>query len=99
MKRNKVTSQKAEIGERMIQISVRFWTNSIVKGKGRVIPKHAWTGGMVRMEANAAHGIKPKKPIAFHSLMDLTAAIEKVLIAQGVVLHPSDRTAKYTTIR
>jgi hypothetical protein len=95
MKTRKANSNKADIGERMIQVSIRFWTNNIAKGKGRIVPGHAWSGGMVRMETNAAHGIKPKSPMPFHSMMDLSATMEKVLIAHGIVLHPSSRTLKY----
>jgi len=89
------SSPKAAIGERMIQVNVRLWTNNIAKGKGKVIPKHAWTSGVVRLESNAPHGISPKNPVPFHTLMDLPAVIEKVLIAHGITLHPSRRTKKY----
>jgi hypothetical protein len=88
--------EKAEVGERMIQISIRFWTNKIANGKGRIVPKHAWSSGMVRMEANATHGIKPKKPTPFHSLMDINSAIEKVLVEHGIVLHSSRNARKYS---
>lgn len=95
MPKTNASSQKAAIGERMIQVNVRLWTNNIAKKKGRIIPKHAWSSGVVRLESNSPHSIKPKSPVPFHSLMDLPSIIEKVLIAQGIILHPSPRTTKY----
>lgn len=87
--------QDANLGERMIEVRLRFWTNSIANGKGRIRPKHAWSGGVVRMERNASHGIKPKNPKPFHSLLDVGAAIEKVLIQHEIRLHPGRRMRKY----
>jgi hypothetical protein len=92
-KRN--AEQKAKHGEKMIEIKVRFWTNGIANGDGKVIPKHAWTSGVVRMERNDSHGIVPQSPTPFHSLMDLNAVMERVLQKHGVVLHPSLRMQKY----
>lgn len=86
---------KAAHGERMIEVKVRFWTNGLVEGKGYVLPKHAWASGAVRMERNESHGIIPKKPIIFNSLMEIPAKIEKVLIDHGIVLHGSDKMDKY----
>ena len=88
-------AQKAEQGERMIEIKVRFWTNSIASRKGYIIPKHAWASGVVRMEKNKAHGIEPKKPALFHSLMDIPAVMEKVLINHEIVLYPTRKMRKY----
>jgi hypothetical protein len=88
-------SQQAAAGERMIQVNVRLWTSNIAKGEGNVIPKHAWTSGVVRMETNTTHGIKPRNPVPFHTLMNLSAVIERVLIAHGIVLHLSPRAKKY----
>jgi hypothetical protein len=79
----------------MIEIKLRFWTNGIARGKGYVAPKQAWSGGVVRIERNDTHGIKPGKPLPFHSLLDVGAVIEKVLIAQGIALQPSKKMKKY----
>jgi len=87
----------ASHGERMIEVKLRFWTNGIARGDGRVRPKHAWSGGVVRMERNETHGIKPKSPKPFHSLLDVGAAIEKVLIQHGIHLHPGSRMRKYVS--
>ena len=88
---------KAAANQRMIEVKLRFWTNGLAKGKGYVIPKWASSSGVVRIERNDTHGIKPGKPIPFHSLLDVGSVIEKVLIAQGVVLRPSKRMKKYVT--
>src|SRR5262245_59769349 len=87
--------RKAEHGERMIEIKVRFWTNDLGGPRGTVRQKHAWASGVVRAEANRTLGISPRKPRPFHSLMDLSAVIEKVLIDHGIVLHRNRRMRKY----
>jgi hypothetical protein len=88
---------KAAANERMIEIKLRFWTNGLVKRRGYVVPKWAWSSGMVGIERNETHGIKPGKTLPFHSLLDVGSAIEKVLIREGVVLRPSKRARKYLT--
>jgi hypothetical protein len=93
-----VESREAKHGEKMIEIKLRFWTDDIAE-QGKVIPKHAWTAGVVRMEANRSHGISPRHPVPFHSLLDVGAIIEKVLIEHGVVLHPSPKMRKYVKDR
>ena len=85
----------AKHGEKMIQISVRFWTDGIANVKGEIIQKHAWSHGVVNLETNHAHNIRPNSPIPFNSLMELPTAVEKVLIRQNIVLHSSSRMAKY----
>jgi hypothetical protein len=91
-----IEERDAAYGERMIELHISFWTNDIVPGKGRIRPKHGWTSGDVRIEKNKAHGIPAgTEPVIFHSLMDLPAAIGKVLTANGIKLHPSGRDRKY----
>lgn len=85
----------ADRGERMIEVKLRFWTNDIAEGDGKVRPKHAWSSGVVRMERNQTHGIKPKNPRPFHSLLDVGAVIERVLVQHGIQLHPSRQMKKY----
>lgn len=94
-KQDTAASLEAKQGEKMIEVKLRFWTNDISAQPGKVIPKHAWTGGVVRMERNKSHGIEPGNPQPFHSLLEVSAIIEKVLIEHGVVLHPSRRMKKY----
>ena len=79
-KENKTRSLEAKQGEKMIEVKLRFWTNDISPEPGKVLPKHAWTGGVVRIERNRSHGIVPGNPRPFHSLLDAGAVIEKVLI-------------------
>lgn len=86
---------EAKQGEKMIEVKLRFWTNNIAEEAGKVIPKHAWSSGVVRIEKNRSHGIEPGSPKPFHSLLDVGAVIEKVLIEQGIVLHASSRMEKY----
>ncbi|MBI2155173.1 MAG: hypothetical protein HYU24_15945 [Candidatus Rokubacteria bacterium] len=89
--------REAKHGEKMIEVKVRFWTDSLASDAGKVIPKHAWTSGVVRIEANRSHGITPKNPRPFNSLLDVGAVIEKVLIEHGIVLHPSRHMKKYVS--
>ena len=90
-------SLEAKQGEKMIEVKLRFWTNDISPEIGKVIPKHAWTSGVVRIERNYSHGIEPGKPLPFHSLLDVGAAIEKVLIEHGVVLHVGRKMSQYVS--
>jgi len=76
-------------------VSLRFWTNDLAESKDKIKPKHAWSSGVVRMQGNESHGIVPGNPKPFHSLLDVGAVIEAVLISHGVILHPSRRMKKY----
>lgn len=87
---------KAIHGQKMIEVKLRFWTNDIAEGAGNILPKHAWSGGVVRIESKKSHGIVPKPPIPFHSMLDVGRAIEKCLIDHDIVLHPSNRMQKYS---
>lgn len=93
--KDNIASLEAKQGEKMIEVKVRFWTNDISSESGKVVPKHAWSSGVVRVERNSSHGIVPGNPQPFHSLLDVGAVIEKVLIDHGIVLHPSRRMKKY----
>jgi hypothetical protein len=96
MARNAVPAPvRAEHGEKMIEVRLRFWTDGIANDRGQVLPKHAWASGRVRMERNEAHGIRPLKSKPFNSLLDVGAVIEKVLIAHGITLHPSKQMQRY----
>ena len=88
-------AKEAAHGQKMIEVKIRFWTDHIADEEGKILPKHAWSSGVARMQGNRSHGIVPKNPLPFDSLMDLSAAIEKVLINHDVVLHPSSRMKKY----
>lgn len=94
-KQSRVESLEAKQGEKMIEVKLRFWTNDIAPEPGKVVPRHAWTGGVVRMERNKSHGIAPGSPRPFHTLLDVGAVVEKVLIDHGIVLHPTPKMKKY----
>ena len=79
----------------MIEIKLRFWTNGFATKEGYVKPKHAWSSGVVRIERNDTHGIKPSSSRPFHALLDVGTMIERVLISHGIILHPSKRMKKY----
>ena len=81
--------------EKMIEVRMRFWTNDIASESGKVIPKHAWTSGVIGMERNKSHQVVPGNPRPFRSLLDVGAIIEKVLIEHGVILHRSGQMKRY----
>lgn len=88
-------SVSAKHGDKMIEVKLRFWTDDISETKGEVVQKHAWSSGVVRMERNDTHGIIPDNPRHFHSLLDIGAVIERVLIEHGITLHSSEKMQKY----
>jgi hypothetical protein len=90
-----VEALEAKYGQKMIEVKVRFWTNDIAEEDGKVLPKHAWASGTVRIDKNTSHGIGPSGAHLFHSLLDLGSVIEKVLIKQGIQLHVPTRMKKY----
>jgi hypothetical protein len=92
---NKDAAREAKHGEKMIEVKVRFWTDEIASDAGKVLPKHAWTSGVVRIESNKSHGLTNQNPVPFNSLLELGYAIEKVLLNHGITLHPSRRMRKY----
>jgi hypothetical protein len=93
--RQDVQSLVAKQGEKMIEIRLRLWTNNIAPESGQIVPKHAWASGVVMIESNSSHGIKPKKARPFHTLLDVGGVIEKVLVEHEIVLHPSKKMQKY----
>ena len=91
----KKKANPAKHGDKMIELTVRFWTNDIADKDGEIVPKNAWTSGVVSLARNESHGIDPESPKPFHSLMELPAVIEKVLIKHEIVLHRNIRSEKY----
>ena len=87
-------SVKAQHRERMIEVKVRFFTDGMAE-KGYIIPKHAWTNGSIQMDRNNSHGIVPRTPLPFNSLMEIPSVIEKVLIRQGVNFRLARKMSKY----
>ncbi len=90
-----IESREANLGEKMIEIRVRFWSDELAEKATQIMPKHAWTSGVVRMARNESHNIRPENPRPFNSLMDLPRIIEMVLIEHGVKLHRLGKMAKY----
>jgi hypothetical protein len=86
-------------GKKMIEVRLRFFTNDIALQSGKIIPKHAWTQGVVYMQRNESHSIGRGNPRPFHSLLEIGQVIEKVLLEHGIVLIPSRRMKKYLTTR
>jgi hypothetical protein len=94
--KDELTAREANHREKMIEVKLRFWTNDITPDQGKgIIPKHASASGVVRMERNKSHGIVPGNPIPFHSLLDIGAVIERVLLEHDIVLHRSKKMRKY----
>jgi len=90
-----IEAQEAKHGQKMIEVKIRFWTNDIAEGKNKIIPKNAWSSGVVRIGPNKAHGITAGRPKPFDSLMDVSSIIEKVLIENNIILHHSKKMKKY----
>lgn len=90
-------SREARHGQKMVEVKIRFWTNDISPEAGKIRPRHAWSSGVIRMESNPSHGIVPGNPKPFHSLMDIGAVVEEVLIEHGITLHISRRMEKFVT--
>ena len=81
------TEIEGKHGEKMIEVRVRFWTDSIADEKGKLIPKHCWNKGIVYMKNNKTHGIhgSSENPILFNSRDELDSAIEKLLDREGII--------------
>lgn len=87
-------AREAPHGQKMIEVKVRFWTNDIAD-RGKIIPKHAWGSGEIRMESNPAHEISPLDTIPFNSLAEIPSIIEQALDARGIKIHPSAKMRRY----
>ncbi|HEX4146208.1 MAG TPA: hypothetical protein VHY91_22090 [Pirellulales bacterium] len=94
MPATEAASLVAKHGEKMIEVRVRFWTDSIAPEKGALIPKHAWDTGTVDMPKNESHGITAGDTRPFNSILELQAVIADVLAEHGVVLHANQRLRK-----
>jgi len=95
MQKSSTVEKEAAYGEKMIELKIRFFTNNIASSRGKVVPKHAWTCGVVGIEKNKVHEIVPQGVVHFQSLLDLGAAIEKILAKHGIKLHESKKMQKY----
>ena len=95
MVKKDIVAKDAKWGQKMIELKIRFWTDGLAEEPSKILPKHAWASGVVRIKRNEAHGIRPNEPLPFNSLMDLPADIEKVLTGHGIILHSPTRMKKY----
>ena len=90
-----INEREAIHGKKMIEIKLRFWTDEIAEGKGKIIPRHCWDAGVVRVTPNDSHDLKPSKPIPFNSLPEILPKIEKVLIDHNIQLHIGRKSGRY----
>ena len=74
-------------GDKMIEITIKFWTNSIADTEGMVLPKHMHNSGTIRLVANTTHGIPGEKPTPFGSITELPGKIEELLERHKIVVH------------
>jgi len=82
-------------GEKMIEIRLRFWTNSIAPSKGHILPKHMWSSGTARLIKNDSHGISVEKSELFNTQLEMGVAIETLLIKNKIKVHPGVTMDKY----
>ena len=90
-----VEAKVAAHGQKMIEVTIKFWTNGLAGEEGMISPKNAWDGGVVAVSSNKAHGIPPMDPLPFNGLAELPAKIERAILQQGVTLHLSRRASRY----
>ncbi len=83
------------VGQRMVEVRVRFFTNKIAEEKGHIVEKNIWDNGMVSLKSNDAHGIEScESPTPFNSFSEIVMAIEEQLIQNGVKVHFNRRRMK-----
>lgn len=89
-----IGEREAVHGKKMIEIRVRFWTDQIAK-EGKIMPKHCWDSGVVRISSNDLHDIKSLSPIPFNSIPEILPKIEKLLKNHGIKLHLGSKSRRY----
>lgn len=81
------------VGERMIELRIRFWTNDIDGNpKGTITQRVCWDGGVVYAVRNRSHGIRRKGESRFRGLCQLLCSVEKVLEKQDIRLQKGPKT-------
>jgi len=80
MGKQPIAEKEAVHGQKMVEVKLRFWTNDIAEQKGNIVPRHAWSSGVVRIEPNKCHGIEGSDSIPFNSLLEAGKAIEQCLL-------------------
>jgi hypothetical protein len=81
-------------GDKMIEVRVRFWTDSIAPTKKAMLQKHIWDSGTVDMPSNESHRIKGGKTIPFNSILDLQSVIGELLTSHGISMHAGRKLRK-----
>ena len=95
---NAAAERKANYGEKMIEVRVRFWTDEITNTPKVILPKHAWDYGYVEIAANTSHGLKQSgSSVKFGSVLELPQAIADLLVQEGVQLHIGAKLGKLIT--
>lgn len=90
--------RKANHGEKMIEVRVRFWTDEITNTPQVIVPKHAWDYGYVEIAANTSHGLQQSgSSVKFNSVLELPQAIADLLVQEGVHLHIGAKLGKLIT--
>jgi hypothetical protein len=86
---------KAASKDKMIKMTIYFYTNDLASGDGNILKKHAWTTGVVQMRSNKSHDIPSQQGHLFNSLMEIPSIIEQVIIDNQITLHKSSQMNNY----
>jgi len=89
-----IDEREAVHGKKMIEIRVRFWTDQIAE-EGKIMPKHCWDSGVVRISSNDLHSITSSNPVPFNSLLEILPKIEKLFKKHGIKLHLGSKSRIY----
>ncbi len=80
-------------GQKTIEVTLRFWTNDIAEGEGKIQPKECWDAGTLNLSTNRLHNIEyDHQP--FNSLLSLLSGLEDLLIRNGIHLRHGNRSYK-----
>ena len=82
------------VDNKMIEVSIKFWTDDLAAEKGQVLPKHGHTSGVMNLRANSRHGITAENPVPFNSVAEIPMLIERLMAQQGIKLHLSSKARK-----
>ena len=83
---------RAQPRQKMIALTVYFWTNDIASGEDNILPKHCHSAGMVMVRANRSHGIPSSdRRYPFETLMELPQVVEESLAGAGIEMHVSPK--------
>jgi hypothetical protein len=62
------------------------------------VPRHMADQGYARIETNDAHGIKAGDPLMFHSIAEIAAVIEQLLMKHKIKVHRGQNTRQYIEV-